>query len=191
MLFKQARNHCKYVLNAAKLEYGNRTKNLLSDQKVGSHDFWRIYNRVLHRGASTIPPLFNGPEVLTSFKDKAELFAQIFSKNSNIDDFGPILPDFPVRTNQILDHVNFSVKTVASSISNLGSSKATGPDGILVIILQKCSPELSPIFTKLFKNISYRILSSFLLETSFYYSCLKMQEKHLTLITIVQLVFYR
>ena len=54
--------------------------------------------------------------------------------------------------NQILNHVNFSVKTVASIISDLDSSKATGPDGIPVIVLQKCSPELSPISTKLFKK---------------------------------------
>ena len=46
-------------------------------------------------------------------KKKAELFAQIFSKNSNIDDSGATLNDFPIRTNQILNNVNFSVKTVA------------------------------------------------------------------------------
>ena len=67
-----------------------------------------------------------------------------------IDDSGATLPDFPIRTNQSLNHVNFSVKTVASS--DLDSSKATGPDGIPVIVLQKCSPELSPILTKLFKK---------------------------------------
>ena len=33
-----------------------------------------------------MPPLFNGLEVLSSAFDKAELFSENFSKNSNLDD---------------------------------------------------------------------------------------------------------
>ena len=43
-------------------------------------------------GKSAIPPLLNGPEVLSSASDKAKLFAQNFSKNSNLDDSGISLP---------------------------------------------------------------------------------------------------
>ena len=37
---------------------------------------------------SAIPPLFNGAELLSSASDKAKLFAQNFSNNSNFDDSG-------------------------------------------------------------------------------------------------------
>ena len=37
---------------------------------------------------SAISPLFNGVELLSSASDKAKLFAQNFSNNSNFDDSG-------------------------------------------------------------------------------------------------------
>ena len=46
-----------------------------------------------------MPPLFNGLEVLPSAFDKAKLFAKNFSKNSNLDDSGILLPVFHSRTN--------------------------------------------------------------------------------------------
>ena len=41
---------------------------------------------VLKKGKSAIPPLFKGPEVLSSASDKAKFFPENFSKNSNLDD---------------------------------------------------------------------------------------------------------
>ena len=53
----------------------------------GSQNFWQIAT-VLNQSKSAIPPLFNGPEMLSSASDKAELLAKNFSKNSNLDDSG-------------------------------------------------------------------------------------------------------
>ena len=66
--------------------------------KLGSRDFRQIVNSVLNKGKSTIPPLFNGPEVLSSASDKAKLFAKKFSKNFNLDESGISLPFFSSRT---------------------------------------------------------------------------------------------
>ena len=97
--FRQASNCCKRVLEAAKLAYANKTKESITSQKLGSHDFWRIANSVLNKVKSAIPPLFNGLEILSSASDKVKLFAENFSKNSNLDDSGISLPVFPSRTN--------------------------------------------------------------------------------------------
>ena len=43
----------------------------ITSQKLGSRDFWRIANSVLNKGKYAIPPLFNGPEVLSFASDKA------------------------------------------------------------------------------------------------------------------------
>ena len=67
--FRQASNHCKAVLEAAKLAYATKTKESITPQKLGSQDFWRIANTVLNKGKSAMPPLFNGPEVLSSASD--------------------------------------------------------------------------------------------------------------------------
>ena len=85
--FKQASNHCKKVLEAAKLAYANKTKKSITCQKLGCCDFWRIANSVLSKGKSAIPPLLIGLEVLSSTSDKVKLFAENFSKNSNLTCF--------------------------------------------------------------------------------------------------------
>ena len=97
--FRQASNRCKRALEAAKLAYANKTKESITSQELGSRDFWRIANSVLNKGKSAIPPVFNGPDVLSSASDKAKLFAENVSLNSNLDDSGISLPVFPSRTN--------------------------------------------------------------------------------------------
>ena len=149
--FRQASNRCKRVLEVAKLAYANKTKESITSQKLGSRDFWRIANSVLNKGKSAIPPLFNGLEVLSSASDKAKLFAENFSKNSNLDDSGITLPVFPSRTNLKL-HISVTPKMVKKVITNLDLSKASGPDCIPVVVLKNCEPELSYIPAELFNK---------------------------------------
>ena len=75
-MFRQASNCCKRVLEAAKLAYTNKTKQSITSHKLCSSDFWPIANSVLNKGKSAVPPIFNGPEVLSSVPDKAKLFAE-------------------------------------------------------------------------------------------------------------------
>ena len=150
--FRRASNRCKRVLEAAKLAYATKTKESIPSQKFGSRDFWRIANSVLNKGKSAIPPLFNGPEVLSSASDKARLFAKNFSKNSNLDDSGISLPVFPSRTNLKLHNISITPKMVKKVITTLDSSKASGLDCIPVVVLNNCEPELSYILSKFFKN---------------------------------------
>ena len=86
----------KRLLKAAKLAYANKKKSPL----LGSRDFWRIANSVLNKRKSAIPPLFNGPEVLSSASDKAKLFPENFSLNSNLDDSGISVPVLPFSNSQ-------------------------------------------------------------------------------------------
>ena len=151
--FKAARNKCKRVIETAKSEYIQRTHDRLGSQKLGSRDFWRIYNNVLNKGKSSVPPLFHGPEVLTTSKDKADLFARQFSTNSTLDDTGHPLPEFDARTPNSLTSLRVTVRMVAEVIAKLDPSKATGPDGIPVVVLQRCSPELAPLLSKLFNKL--------------------------------------
>ena len=74
-------------------------KSPLLPRNLALVNFWGIANSVLNKSKSAIPPLFNGPEVLSSTSDKAKLFAENFSKNSNLDDSGISLSVFPSRTN--------------------------------------------------------------------------------------------
>ena len=150
--FRQASNHCKRVLEAAKLVYANKTKDSIISQKLGSWDFWQIANSVLNKGKSAIDPLFNGLKVLSSASDKTKLFAENFSKNSNLDDSGISLSVFPSRTNLKLHDISATPKMVKKVITNLDLPKASGPDCIPVVVLKNCEPELSYILAELFNK---------------------------------------
>ena len=75
--FRQASNHCKRLLEAAKVAYAKKTR--VHSEELGSRDFWRIANSLLNKGKSPIPPLINGPEVLSA-SDKSKLFTELFRK---------------------------------------------------------------------------------------------------------------
>ena len=150
--FRQASNCCKRVLEAAKLAYANKTKESITSQELGSCDFWRIANSVLNKGKSAIPSLFNGPEVLSSASDKAKLFAEDFSLNSNLDDSGVSLPVFPSITNLKLHNISVTPKMVRKVVMNLDLSKASGPDCVPVVFLKNCELELSYILAELFNK---------------------------------------
>ena len=104
---------------------------------------------VLNKCKSSIPPLFNGLEVFSSASHKAKLFAKNFSYNPNLDDLGISLPVFPSRTNLKLHDISIILKMFKKVITNLDSSKASGPDCIPVMVLENCEPEFSYILTEL------------------------------------------
>ena len=90
--------------------------------------------------------------MLSSASDKAKLFTENFSKNSNHDDSGIFLPVFPSGTNLKLHNVSVTNKMVKKAIANLDLAKASRPDFIPEVILKNCEPELSYILAELFNK---------------------------------------
>ena len=129
--------------------YATKTESITS-QKLDPRYFWRIANSVLNKGKSAIPPLFNGPERLSSASEKAEFFAKNFSKNCNLYDSSISLPVFPSRSNLKLCNISITPKMVEKVITNLDSLKVSGPDCIPVVVLKNSEPELSYILAELF-----------------------------------------
>ena len=146
----QASICCKRLLEAAKVACATKTKESISSQKLGSRDFWQIANSFLKKGKPPIPPLLNGPEVLSSASDKAKLFAENLSKNFKFDDSDIYLLVFHSRANLKLLNVSIILKKAKKVIKNLDSLKASGPDFISVVVLKKYEPELSYVLAELF-----------------------------------------
>ena len=90
--------------------------------------------------------------MLSCASDKAKLFAENFSINSNLDDSGISLPVFPSRTNLKLHNISVTPKMVRKVIMNFDLSKASSPDCIPVVVLKNCEPELSYILADLFNK---------------------------------------
>ena len=79
---------------------------------------------------------------MSSASHKAKLFVENVSKNSNLDDSGTSLPVFTSKTNMKLD-ISATPKMLKKVISNLDSSKASGPElsYILAELFNKCLKE--------------------------------------------------
>ena len=150
--FRRTSGRCKRVLEAAKLEYANKLNESITSQKPGSRGFWKIANSVLNKDKSAKPPLFNGPEVLSPASDKAKLFAENISKNSNLDGSFISLSVVPSRTNLKLHIIPVTPKMVEKLIMSLDLSKAFGRYCISVVVLTNCQPELS------YKSVSEGVL---------------------------------
>ena len=89
---------------------------------------------------------------MPSASDKAKLFGENFSKNSNLDDSGISLPVFPSRTTHKLHNISVTSKMFKKAIKNLDLSMASGPDCIPVVVLKNREPELSYIVAELFNK---------------------------------------
>ena len=89
---------------------------------------------------------------MSSASNKATLFAEKLSKNSNLDDTSISLPAFPSRTNLKLHNISVTPKMIKKVIMNLDLSKASGPDCIPVMFLKNCELELSYILAELFNK---------------------------------------
>ena len=151
--YRAARRHCKETLHEAKSRYALHVRESIANQKLGSKDFWRIYNSVMNRNKSSIPALAKDDDnrsMATSSAEKAELLSTQFAQNSTLDDGGRSPPPLDLRTQETAPTPPITVKSVKKIISCLDSSKSSGPDGIPVTVFKHLSPELSPILSKLF-----------------------------------------
>ena len=90
--------------------------------------------------------------MFSSASDKAKLFPENFSKNSNLDESGNSLPVFLSITNLKLHNISVNLKMVKKVIMNLDLSKTSGPDCIPVVVLKNCEPKLSYIIAELFNK---------------------------------------
>ena len=140
-----------------------------------------------------IPPIFNRSEVLSSTSDKAILFAENFSKNSNRDNSGISLPVLSSRTNLKLYNISVTLKMVKKVIMNLDLSKAFGPDSIPEVVLKSCETELSYIQAELFntclKESCGKVLSVVLVFKNVGESSIAKNYGSVSLLSVVSKVF--
>ena len=81
--------------------------------------------------------------MLSSVSDKAKLFAENLSKNSNLGNTGISFPVFASITNPKLHNISVTPKMAKKVIMNLDLSTAPGPDCITVVVLKNCELTLS------------------------------------------------
>ena len=142
MKYRYASNCCKRLLEAAKLAYTNKTRDSLISMKLGSCECSQLVNSVLKKYNSGVPFLFIGFDVLSYAFHKVKLFAENFSKNSNLDDSDISLPAYPAITNLNMHNIPVTRKLIKKVITNIDLSKMSDPNW--------SEPEFSHILGELF-----------------------------------------
>ena len=79
-------------------------------QNLGSQNFWGIPN--IQQKQICYTSSIQQLEVLSFASDKAKLFVENFSKNSNLDNLGVSLPVVPSRTNLKLHNISVTSRMV-------------------------------------------------------------------------------
>ena len=82
---KSSDSKVKGFLKLPDLDMLIKQNSPLLPRNICSCDFGGIANCLLNKGKSAIPPFFSDQEVFSSTSNKAKLFAESFSKNSNLD----------------------------------------------------------------------------------------------------------
>ena len=90
--------------------------------------------------------------MLPSASDKAKLFTEKFSMNSNLDDSGISLTVISFGTDLKLHNISVTPKVVKKVVMILDLSKASGTDCIPVVVLKNCELELFYILAEPFKE---------------------------------------
>ena len=135
--FRQAGNHCKRVLEAAKLASANKTKESLTSQKLGSRDFGEL----LIVFSTKVNQLY----LLCSTAQRGCLL-YLIKQNCFLKTFLRTLilmtqvSLYLFRTNLKVHNISVSPKMVKNVITNLDLSKTSGPDCIPVVVLKNCEP---------------------------------------------------
>ena len=112
-----------------------------TSQNLGFRQFWRIANRVLNKGEFAVPLLFNGPKCCLLNLIKQNYLLKIFLRTLILMTQVSLYLFFLSRTNLKL-HISVTLKIVKKVITNLDSSKASGPDCIPVLVLENLSLNL-------------------------------------------------
>ena len=77
--FRSVSNRHSRVIKCSKEDYAELVKEKISNERLGSREFWRKTNRILNLGKSPIPTIANGPECISSTVDMASLVGKLFA----------------------------------------------------------------------------------------------------------------
>ena len=145
--------HLKTTTEKSKLKYYWRLSDKLLDSKTSPKSYWSILKIFLNnKKIPCIPPLLHNGSFIIDFKEKAELFNDIFSKQCALVNNNSKLPSaLTKKTCKSLSSVEFSTYDILKIIRNLNPKKAHGHDLISIRILNICKP-LGIIFRSCLEN---------------------------------------
>ena len=100
-----------------------------------------------------VPPIYHNNNFITGFKEKAQIFNNLFAKQCTLVENTSKLPiDSSKRTNNLLSTISFTKDDIANIIKNLNPNKAHGFDMISIRMLKICGDSILKPLELIFKS---------------------------------------
>ena len=139
-----ARDRCTEGFRDAQAVFLTTTRDKLRNSSC--KDWWKISKELLAKsaGSENIPPLKSGTTWAKDPASKACMLASSFSAKSQLPE--PVVNEYsvPQPASQTLGgFLRIRERDVVKILESLDATSATGPDGLLALILKRCGLELA------------------------------------------------
>lgn len=127
--FRQSRNDTTKLIRQTKATYQQKLIDKANARDTPVKEWYKIAKKLNNKHTSTtIPPLADNGTEASSDHDKAELLNTYFCNQASLDDRNHVLPPVANTMLPTLSDIILTVQDVKDAISNIDSSKASGPD---------------------------------------------------------------
>ena len=128
----------KSLIKVNKEKYYSRISKRMMNPLTSTKTYWSILKSFLNNEKiPCIPPPFHQNRYITKFKDKAELFNNIFANQCSLINNSSVLPSLLFkRTKNVISSIDFGSYDIAKIIHNLDPNKAHGHDMISIACLK-------------------------------------------------------
>ena len=112
----------------SKEQYYTRISTKLMDPTTSPKAYWSILKIVLNnKKMPCIPPVYHNNKYITGFKEKAQIFSNLFANQCTLVENTSKLPiDSFKRTNNLLSAISFTKDDIAKIIKIYNPNKAHG-----------------------------------------------------------------
>ena len=154
--YKLKRIEANMAMMQAKQSYIEKTKSKLCDANTSSKQYWHLIKNIYGNKIDVgIPALIENGSVVSSAKEKAEIFNEHFLNKSKLPDSLPKLPILEISENEI-SLIQTNAAEVGNAIKSLNISKANGYDNIsnklLKMTVNSISRPIANLFNKSLSN---------------------------------------
>ena len=152
--FQSLQAHLKTTTEESNLKYYSRLSDKLLDSKTSPKSYWSILKTFLNNEKiPCIPALLHNGKLITDFKEKAELFNDVSSKQCYLVNNNNKLPSVPTKkTCKSFSSVEFSTYGILKVIRNLDPNKAHGHNMISIRMLKICDESIYKPLAIIFRS---------------------------------------
>ena len=152
-IFKALQYQLQIYIEQSKERYYTKLSSRLAHPLTCPNTYWPILKTFLNKKIPCTTLLFHENKFITDFKEKAELFNQLFvNLNSLLSNNSVFSTDLPQLTIKCLDLIHFSSSDITKIISHLDPNKAHGHDMLSIRMIKLCGNSICKPLSIIFND---------------------------------------